>query len=330
MVKPALQAAVFVDRIPRRPYCSDDPAQGLLIRPQATALAYRHIQHNPPPHVSCLVFDVDRKPHEQHWREGYHEWRERGLPAPHWISINPENGNYHLGYLLASPVARTSAAKLKPLRYLAAIEHVLARRLGADMGYVGLITKNPVHRDWWTTWHNHAPYPLDYLAEFCPDADLAAYSRRSRKEVGGLGRNVTVFDNVREWAYSAVREYWRPNGYEAWADAVRAACESANAFGREQGGPLPVSEIKATAKSIARWVWRHFTPAGFSQVQAHRGAKGGKVSKGGGRPTGTSRTNWALWEEIQRMKAAGYPQKDIAEDLGVSVGLVSKYVNISK
>ncbi len=109
----------------------------------------------------------------------------------------------------------------KPLRYLAAIEHVLARRLGADMGYVGLITKNPVHRDWWTTWHNHAPYPLDYLAEFCPDADLAAYSRRSRKEVGGLGRNVTVFDNVREWAYSAVREYWRPNGYEAWADAVR-------------------------------------------------------------------------------------------------------------
>jgi hypothetical protein len=69
-----------------------------------------------------------------------------------------------------------------------------------------------------------------------------------------------VFDNVREWAYSAVRAYWRPNGYEAWADAVRAACESANAFGREQGGPLPVSEIKATAKSIARWVWNRFTP----------------------------------------------------------------------
>ncbi|WP_235698601.1 hypothetical protein, partial [Aeromonas caviae] len=23
------------------------------------------------------------------------------------------------------------------------------------MGYVGLITKNPVHSDWWTIWHNH-------------------------------------------------------------------------------------------------------------------------------------------------------------------------------
>ena len=323
MVKPALQAAVFVDRIPRRPYCSDDPAQGLLIRPQATALAYRHIQHNPPPHVSCLVFDVDRKPHEQHWREGYHEWRERGLPAPHWISINPENGNYHLGYLLASPVARTSAAKLKPLRYLAAIEHVLARRLGADMGYVGLITKNPVHRDWWTTWHNHAPYPLDYLAEFCPDADLAAYSRRSRKEVGGLGRNVTVFDNVREWAYSAVRAYWRPNGYEAWADAVRAACESANAFGREQGGPLPVSEIKATAKSISRWVWNRFTPAGFSQVQAHRGAKGGRISK---RPTKNGKARADLLPEVIKLKALGYSNRDIAEDLQISAGSVSNYL----
>ena len=98
------------------------------------------------------MFDVDKKPHELRRRDGYHEWRERGLPAPHWISINPENGNYHLGYLLAAPVARTNAARLKPLRYLAAIEHVLAKKLGADMGYVGLITKNPVHRDWWTIW----------------------------------------------------------------------------------------------------------------------------------------------------------------------------------
>ncbi|WP_223953197.1 replication initiation protein, partial [Aeromonas caviae] len=39
-----------------------------------------------------------------------------------------------------APLARTNAARLKPLRYLAAIEHVLAKKLGADMGYVGLIT----------------------------------------------------------------------------------------------------------------------------------------------------------------------------------------------
>lgn len=244
------------------------------------------------------------------------------MPAPHWIAINPENGNYHLGYLLAAPVARTNAARLKPLRYLAAIEHVLAKKLGADMGYVGLITKNPVHRDWWTIWHNHEPYSLDYLAEFCPDADLAAYSRRSRKEASGLGRNVTLFDNVREWAYSAVREYWRPNGYDAWASAVHGVCMQANAFGLEQGGPLPVSEVKATAKSIARWVWQRFSPAEFHAVQAARGAKGGKVSKGGGRPSKAA----DLLPEVLRLKGLGYSNRDIAEDLQISAGSVSNYL----
>uniref|UniRef100_UPI00388E6000 replication initiation protein n=2 Tax=Pseudomonadota TaxID=1224 RepID=UPI00388E6000 len=254
----------FIGNLPQRPYCTDDTSSGLLIRPQATALAYRHIQYNPPPHVASLVFDLDKP-------DSYHAWQDAGLPAPHWISVNRTNGHAHIGYMLATPVARTSAARQKPLRYLAAIEHVLAKRLGADMGYSGLITKNPTHSDWLTVWHQIEPYSLDYLAEFCPDADLAAYSRRSRKEVGGLGRNVTVFDNVREWAYSSVRAYWRPNGYEAWADAVRSACESANAFGREQGGPLPVSEIKATAKSIARWVWRNLTPSTFADyvVRTH-------------------------------------------------------------
>ncbi|HHJ4328359.1 TPA: primase C-terminal domain-containing protein, partial [Klebsiella pneumoniae] len=152
-------------------------------------------------------------------------------------------------------------------------------------------------------------------------------NRRSRKEASGLGRNVTLFDNVREWAYSAVREFWRPNGYEAWADAVRAACESANTFGREQGGPLPVSEIKATAKSVARWVWQRFTPAGFSQVQGYRGAKGGKVSKGGGRPSNSGKTRAELLPEVQRLKALGYSNRDIAEDLGIGSASVSRYLS---
>ncbi|HHO0884362.1 TPA: replication initiation protein [Aeromonas hydrophila] len=311
--------------LPLRPYCTDDTSSGLLIRPQATALAYRHIQYNPPPHVASLVFDLDKP-------DSYHAWQDAGLPAPHWISVNRTNGHAHIGYMLATPVARTSAARQKPLRYLAAIEHVLAKRLGADMGYSGLITKNPTHSDWLTVWHQIEPYSLDYLAEFCPDADLAAYSRRSRKEVGGLGRNVTVFDNVREWAYSSVRAYWRPNGYEAWADAVRSACESANAFGREQGGPLPVSEIKATAKSIARWVWRNLTPSTFAdyvdrthttEIQAARGAKGGKVSK---RPTKGGMSKAELLPEVLRLKAEGYSNRDIAEDLQISPGSVSNYL----
>ena len=157
MVKSASYAS-FVERLPHRPYCTDDPAQGLLIRPQATALAYRHIQHNPPPHVSTLIFDIDRP-------DGYHAWDDAGLPAPNWVCVNLKNGHAHYGYLLATPVARTSAARQKPLRYLAAIERVLTHRLGADVGYAGLITKNPLHDDWLTIWHHSEAFPLDYLAE---------------------------------------------------------------------------------------------------------------------------------------------------------------------
>ncbi len=305
----------FIGNLPLRPYCTDDTSSGLLIRPQATALGYRHIQHNPPPHVASLVFDLDKP-------DSYHAWQDAGLPAPHWISVNRTNGHSHIGYMLATPVTRTSAARQKPLRYLAAIEHVLAKRLGADLGYAGLITKNPTHSDWLTVWHQIEPYSLDYLAEFCPDADLAAYSRRGRKEATGLGRNVTVFDNVREWAYKAIRAHWRPNGYDAWLCAVQAACECTNAFGLEQGGPLPVSEIKATAKSIARWTWLHFTPSEFRAIQASRGAKGGKLSKGGGRPSKAAE----LLPEVLRLKSLGYSNRDIAEDLQISAGSVSNYL----
>ncbi|BDN90433.1 hypothetical protein KAM471c_42480 (plasmid) [Aeromonas caviae] len=105
---------------------------------------------------------------------------------------------------------------------------------------------------------------------------------------------------------------------------VRAACESANAFGREQGGPLPHSEIKATAKSIARWVWNRFTPAGFSQVQAHRGAKGGRISK---RPTKNGKARADLLPEVLELKAQGYSNRDIAEDLGIGSASVSRYLS---
>jgi hypothetical protein len=87
-----------------------------------------------------------------------------------------------------------------------------------------------------------------------------------------------------------------------------------------------VSEIKATAKSIARWVWNRFTPEGFSQVQAHRGAKGGKVSKGGGRPSNSGKARHDLLPELIKLKSMGYSNRDIAEDLQISASTVSLYL----
>src|SRR5690625_5523818 len=55
----------FIDEIltplPYRPYCSDDLADGLRIRPLQTAKNRRYLQINPPTQQHYLVFDVDRQ-----------------------------------------------------------------------------------------------------------------------------------------------------------------------------------------------------------------------------------------------------------------------------
>ena len=71
---------------------------------------------------------------------------------------------------------------------------------------------------------------------------------------------------------------------------------------------------------------RNLTPAGFSAVQAARGAKGGRLSKGGGRPSNSGKALADLLPEVLRLKAQGYSNRDIAEDLQISAGSVSNYL----
>jgi hypothetical protein len=135
-----------------------------------------------------------------------------------------------------------------------------------------LITKNPLHPQWRTTYWTKQAYSLDYLADF---VDLPKKLPK-KLEVVGLGRNVTMFEKGRRWAYTAIRDYLHHNSSYEWERAVRTQIEAINA-GFEV--PLPYSEVKATAKSIAKWVWQRFSYGDFSEIQAKRGAKGGK--KGG-------------------------------------------------
>jgi hypothetical protein len=267
----AYQLTLFEQRLPNKPYHTDDLSYGLSIIAAKKALKSRYIQPNGSTHRYWLVFDVDHSSANMNWHD-------IGAPAPNIIVTNRDNGHAHLIYGLEVSVRTAPDGSSSALRYAAAIEAALRGKLGADEGYSGLICKNPLNPHWLvSTWENNL-YTLDWLADYL---DLSVYNGSKRLPSYGLGRNCNLFDYLSTWAYKAFRQGWPE--YERWLEAVLTRAEGYN--NREFTSPLPLSEVKATAKSVAKWTSQRFSAAGFSKWQAKQGAKGGKVSKGGGRPS---------------------------------------------
>ena len=301
------QLDLFRERLPRKPYHTDEFTTGLSIADVSRALGARYIQPNGPTHRHWLVFDVDHA-------AATLSWDDVGAPAPNITVTNRANGHAHLIYGLETPIRTAPDGKVAPLRYAAAIEAALREKLGADLGYSGLICKNPLHTHWLVQVWEPASYDLSWLADYL---DLSPYNGRKQLLAYGLGRNCTLFEKTRQWAYKAIRQGWP--GYEAWLSAV---IDRAIGYNVQFEPPLPANEVRHIAKSIAKWTHRNLTPAGFSAVQAARGAKGGKVSKGGGRPSKAA----DLLPEVLRLKRMGYSNRDIGEDLGILSSTVSLYL----
>lgn len=250
----------FQNRLPKRPYCSNDLNQGLIIRPASTALSLRHIQPNAPLEVAWLIFDLD-------YVGAAFAWERANLPPPTLTVSNPANGHAHLFYGLTTPVGVSDAARMAPIRYAAALQAAFIAKLRADPGYAGLIAKNPFHDSWRSVWVPHL-YDLSELAEY---VDLP--KSLSRNVETGLGRNCTLFDRVRSWAYSWALIY--KNGgatLEQWNRAVLEQAVTINSFDI----PLSFSEVKGTAKSVAKWTWKRFSEEAFSAIQSARGRRGGR------------------------------------------------------
>ena len=186
----------FPGLIPRKPYCADALSEGLAIRARDVALTKRHIQLNGPSAVQWISHDLDYR------GAGMVGHRDACLPPPNVIVINKANGHAHALTLLATPVAKHSAARSKPLAYLAAVERGMARRLGADRAYTGLIAKNPLHDHWEVEWRREEPYSLPELDGWLFKRDMRPDS--SVTTMHGFSRNCTCFDKVREIAYREV------------------------------------------------------------------------------------------------------------------------------
>lgn len=258
---------------PRRPLCSNQKDGIYKRRPKKDALDYAYIETNPFAIQSLIVADVD---FGDFW--GY---EHVGIPAPSWRTSTIFSDSYHAVWALRDPVCLTDAARRPPVNLLARVESGLRRALDADESYGGRITKNPVsdaHRTTWGVNNEHsadsiATYSLKELANALDYAHLLPKSwERKALENSGVGRNVTLFDITRNWAYRAVKRYW-DGTYDEWEETVLAYALNKNlgTIADIWGNPLPRNEVRHLSRSIAKWVWRRFTPQRFTEIQSHRG-----------------------------------------------------------
>ena len=287
-------AVALQGELPPKPYCTDDLKTGLRIRPRTTALTKRYIQMNPPHQRVFLTFDLD-----------YPTWAyvadDVSLPQPLWCVGNVKNGHAHLIYALMYPVYTTSAAHLRPLKWLATIEAAMRRKLEADPMYSGLISKNPWSSEWLVYQTSNLLYNLQYLSEW---VDFPSKSlKQPREEVAGLGRNCAIFENVRVWAYREIRRHWgsREKHYTKWVNAVKYKCQEENA---KFSVPLDRPELWGIAKSISRWVWKRMKPDSFSEWQ--RSNVNHRWDEASQRETGLA------------LLRSGMTTLEVSEELGVS------------
>lgn len=260
--------------LPLWPLASDDLKTGIYRTARATARGRRYIEANPQSLSNLLVVDVD---HEDALLRSL--WNRRGW-LPNAVVENPANGHAHAVWALAEPVTRTEYARRKPLAFAAAITEGLRRSVDGDKAYSGLMTKNPEHTSWHTSWISDELYSLGQLAEHLDAAGFMpapSWKRTRRRRPVGLGRNCSIFETARVWAYRELRHHWgNPEGLRV------AIVERVHELNAEFSEPLPAREALDIAHSIHRWIttqsrmWADgpaVYEATFTAIQSARGHK---------------------------------------------------------
>ena len=296
------------NRLPYRPYCTDDLAFGIKPNNLQKALEKSYIQINPPSQCFWLIFDVDHS-------LGAFAWEKANLPPPCWVAVNPENGHSHIVYALKHPVTTSEFAHKKPLQYLAAIEQGFISALNSDPNYVGLITKNPTSEKWHVFGVLNHSYELDELAEWV-SINEPQKSHQKASECSSLGRNCYLFDKLRKWSYQAVRRH-RGGEYKTWHAEVLSKAYEYNEF----SVPMVDSEVKAISKSIAKWVWKKDSEA-ESKFRGRQSLKGRK----GGIAKGMANSNKRISALI--LKNSGVSIIEIAKELNVNRRTIQRWFKL--
>ena len=244
---------------PYLPRCSEDKT-ATRVRPREYAIRYPYMQVNRPGMVSWLIFDLDHS--------NALIWEDAGLPAPNLIVRNRQSGHSHLYYAIA-PVCTSENARSRPIAYRKAIYEAFAARLEADTDFhSGPVAKTPGH-PWWLTheMHNHV-YELGELADYVDLAVSSPWGKGPQLDEISHSRHCLLFEQLRYYAYSIANRERERGSFITFTRLLEAYAHNRNSF-QKLGftEDLPVSSLKSTVKSVARWTWDRYR----GDSRCHRG-----------------------------------------------------------
>ena len=285
----------YKERLPWHGHATDDLETGVRLYPTQELLKKSIVQTNPYNSVGWIIVDLDSP-------TSHLDWQDVNAPPPNIISINKGNGHAHLFYGLEKPVHKNDVSSFKALKYCAAVNIALTQYLGGDEGYAMHLSKNPTNNKWLNLFPRQGLYTLEELADWLPN--LGKVKRKRLPDIS-LGRNVNLFENLRLYAYSERRT---ATSYQQFYTDI---CTQAKIYNSSFITPLPNGEIRATAKSVAKWAWIHMNKKGFEEWGEQRRVRSIKKR---------SQKSEALKEEVFKLKeeCPEITQKDIALMLGVS------------
>ena len=206
--------------------------------------------------------------------------------------IPQAGGHSQVFYLLARPVHRGEHARPKPLRQLARVAEYYLATLGADCGYTGVLSSNPIHDDYQASYPRFEPYALGDLASVIPKG-----WRVPRPATTSEGRNCQLF-----WGLCRL--------------SLRCSDEGLLTLARKMNGEFPVplsdSEVRETWRSVCRYrvTWRRDGHAPWWLARQSRLATLGGNASGVVRRAGTVlEHDRAPWVKLGISRATWYRRK---------------------
>ena len=214
------------------------------------------------------------------------------LRTPNVYATRTASGHVQIFYLLERAVHRGERARVKPLTYLARVSEYYRATLGADAGYTGVLSSNPTHADYETSYPRAEPYALADLASVIPRG-----WRVPRPATTAEGRNSQLYRALAKFAGSA-----RHSDADVRAEADRLYGE----IDQDRPHWFSRAELDGVVRSVLRnrQSWRS-RPSGWHQPaflvkQAARGRRSGLVRRAG------SLTELAPWADLGISRAWWY------------------------